>query len=284
MKKTRILPSLESIVIGVLFFCATTVTSQAEDGMNFSLGTGVYTAGVYMGSDETYVAPALLLQGTYSVGNVSLSLDLLEGPGVIYTNPQHNIMFRFGATFDQERNSQTYSVFGQDKDLSNKTRNLLQDTPTVKTDFAPEAATQFMSRAGILGISAAYHPTSVDYSLPGQIDKDLDGWLYAISYANEYTLAEGLLLSVMGELTYMNQDYARAWYSVEYATPKLEKFAAQAGFRDLTLGLQATKKLSERIGVALLLAGTRLLEDAADTPYTVETFQPTAMLYAFYTF
>ena len=275
---------LKSWLLSFCFVCIMTGTTLAQDGWDFSVGAGVYSENVYTGSDDLYVAPGLLVQVGYSLGDFGFSLNLHEGPSMVYTNKETGIQGKLEVSFDQERDSQSYSVFGRDEDHSDTTKRLLQDTPTVATEVAPKLSAELPTSLGMWGVSVAYHSTSVDYPIAGQMDKDYAGWLYSLSYAKAFPVSETLSFAAQVELTYMNQAYSQAWFSVEYPTPALSTFDADAGFRDVTVGLQGTKMFTGHTGLSLLLAGSYLLEDAADSPYTVEEFQPAAMLYAFYMF
>jgi outer membrane scaffolding protein for murein synthesis (MipA/OmpV family) len=273
------------VVLSVLVVLTSSATKVvAEDGWNSSVGAGVYMSNVYIGSDDYYFSPIPLAQTSYSKNDFSFSLSLLDGLGVLYSDQKSG--FHIGAfmTYGDERDSQKYSVLGISRDHSDKTKRFLQDSPTASTSFSSSVVLGFDTKIGTFEASISYNPTTVDYDQSGLDDKDYQGFLYSLSYSIEHPVTEQLIVAAKLGVDFMNQDYADAWYSVDYQTKQLDTFDAEAGLRDAIVSLQVTKMFSDRIGMSLRGEGMILLMDASKSPYTAERFQSTVMLCTFYNF
>ncbi len=263
--------------------CAVSVAA-ADDGWDFTVGAGVYGSTVYSGSDDYYLAPVPLLEASYAKGGLAYSLSLLNGLGVMYCNEKNGLSGSINLTYGEERDSEEYSVLGVQRDHSGRTKRLLRGTPTVSTQAIAKAMLGYMTAIGSFGGSIEYHPTTVEENRDGRKDSNYQGMIYSLTYAKEFPVTTQLSVSAMLGVEFMNQDYADAWYTVRHQTDELDTFEAQGGLRDAMLSLQVTRMFSEQFGASLLGKGTLLLKDAGRSPYTVERFQPTAMLYTFYRF
>ncbi|MBN2720032.1 MAG: MipA/OmpV family protein [Proteobacteria bacterium] len=278
-----------SLSIAVLFVLLVLACSphkaHAGDGWDFTLGGGIFRANVYSGSNDYYVVPAPVVRVSYGMGDVSFSLSLPEGLGISYFNQEKGLIGSLTVGLNgEERDSQEYSVLGIVKDHSPRTKKLLLDTPTASAPVSYDAAIGFQALKGMIGGSIRYYPTSLDYQLVGQEDTDYQGLLYSLFYSTNRSLTEKLSFSAMLGVEYMNQDYADAWYTVLFPTVELDAFDADAGLRDAMFSLQVSRAFSEKVEVSLLVAGNLLLADAGKSPYTVERFQPSTLIYAVYKF
>ncbi len=258
--------------------------AEAKDGWDFAMGGGVYSSNVYVGSEDYYITPFPTVEAVYGMDDVSLSLSLLNGIGVTYFNQENGLIGDITLTSGEERDSEEYSVLWIAKDHSERTKRLLADSPKVSTPIVVNGMIGYQVLNGIIGANIGYHLIDVDYTLAGQKDPDYQGILFSLFYSVERSMTETLSFKAMLGVEYMNQDYADAWYSISQATAELDLFDADAGLRDAMFSIGVTRMFSAHTGVSLLGAGTLLLADAGRSPYTVERFQPSTMLTAFYSF
>jgi len=266
----------------VLACCATTVVAQ--QGWDFSVGTGVYTENVYIGSDDYYVTPLPSFKANYTRGAISYSISLLEGLGVTYMNQQHGFLASVTINAGDRRNSEKYSVVCFDVDHSDKTRALLKDSPDLFTQIYVSTMFAYPTPVGMVGASLGYYPTTVEYNRDGIEDEVRQGFLYSILYIIQQPITDRISLLGMSNLEFMNQEYADAWYSVEKKTETLKEFNARAGLRDAQVAFQVGYRLSNRVSMSLDYMGTVLLGDANKSPYTVEQLHQTIGVQTSYSF
>ncbi len=82
------------------------------------------------------------------------------------------------------------------------------------------------------------------------------------------------IVNVSTGVSWMNSAYAEANYSVNYETDRFNLFKAKSGMHDVHVATRVTMMFSERLGTIFMGKGTYLLGDAADSPLTQNTFQP----------
>ena len=263
--------------------CAT--TAVAQQGWGFSVGMGVYTENVYIGSDDYYVTPLPSFKANYTRGAISYSISLLEGLGVTYVNPRRGFLSSITLNAgNNSRNSDVYSIFGFDVKHSDKTRTFLKDTPDLSTPYYVSAMFAYPAPVGLFGASLGYYPTTVENNQDGNEDEVRLGFLYSVLYIVQHPITERLSLLGMSSLEFMDKNYADAWYSVENKTEALEEFDAHAGLRDAQMVLQLSYRLSNRVSMSLDYLGTVLLGDAKRSPYTVEQLHQTIGVQTSYRF
>jgi outer membrane scaffolding protein for murein synthesis (MipA/OmpV family) len=284
MRRNGSLNLLGVVLITMVALAGSPEKALGENGWDFMAGGGVYKSSVYPGSKDYYVVPVPLVRADYGKGDLSFFIGILNGLGVNWVNEEKGLTGSLSARYGELRDSEEYSLLGRMKDHSERTKRLLAETPTADAPFVYEATVSYLALKGTIGGSVAYYPTSLDYKLSGQEDRDFHGILASLSYAIEGPVTEKLFLSARVGVEYMNQGYADAWYSVRFPTSALKAFEADAGLRGMTISLQVTRMFSERAGVSLLGAGTLLTADAGRSPYTEEKFQPCTLLFAFYNF
>lgn len=179
-----------------------------------------------------------------------------------------------------ERNKEEYNVLGMSKDHTDDVKKLLEGSPTVKTRVRAKMMAGYLSRMGMFGVSLEHHPTTVR----GETDRSYDGFIASLSYCKPFQVSEKLTITVMLDVSVMDQKYAEAWFSVKNPTQSLGAFDAAAGLRDLQLVLQIDYRISPHTGISFLNGNGLLLMDAGASPYTTSKYQMTSALYGFYTF
>ncbi len=256
-----------------------------EKGWDYKAGIAVLSESVYIGSDETYVAPTPTFRASYDAGALSYFISLpLECVGATYQSEQHNLIGSLTLNFGGQRDPDEYSVIGIAVDHSDKTRSFLEGSPEVETPVEITATLQRPMNIGIVGASLAYHPTSVEYAQGGIDDKVEHGLLFSLSYMKQLPVTERLSISGMFSMEFMDDRYAEAWYGVERETASLDTFQAKAGLRDAQIAIHASYNISERVALSLYGANMVLLGDAEDSPYTVEQNQQTFLAELVYRF
>lgn len=260
-------------------------TATDEKGWDYTAGIAVLSESVYVGADETYVAPTPTFRASYNAGALSYFISLpLEGVGVTYQSEQHNVIGSLTLNFGGQRDPDEYSVIGIPVDHSDKTRAFLKGSPEVETPVEIAATLLRPMNIGIVGASLAYHPTSVEYAQGGIDDKVKHGLLVSLSYMKQLPVTKRLSISGMFSMEFMDDRYAEAWYGVERGTASLDTFQAKAGLRDAQIAIHASYNISERVALSLYGANMVLLGDAQDSPYTVEQNQRTFLAELVYRF
>jgi outer membrane scaffolding protein for murein synthesis (MipA/OmpV family) len=273
-----------AILLALFISAGFPVKTRAEGSLSFMAGGGVYRDNVYTGSSDFYIAPVPIAQVSYGTENVSCYLSVPNGLGVSWSSEEKGLNASASVRYGEERDSEEYSLLGIKKDHSARTKRMLADTPTASALAIYEVNLEYKALKGMVGASIAWYPTSLDYKLAGQDDRDFDGFITSLSYSIENPLTEKLLLSAMVGIEYMNRGYADAWYSVRFPTAELEAFEADRGLQDAMFSLQVTRLLSEKAGISFLGEGTLLMADAGKSPYTFEKLQLSTLLFAFYNF
>jgi outer membrane scaffolding protein for murein synthesis (MipA/OmpV family) len=82
----------------------------------------------------------------------------------------------------------------------------------------------------------------------------------------------------------MNDDYAKAYYNIQFTTPRLNVFKAQSGVRDVDVSMALVIMFSRHVGMTFFGSGAQLLGDAKDSPLTQSSFQPQGGAILFYNF
>ncbi|MBD3218104.1 MAG: hypothetical protein GF310_07500 [candidate division Zixibacteria bacterium] len=276
--------SMKMILFTALITLGLMVTASAESNWNFTLGAGVYGEGVYKGSDDYYVTPLPAFKATYLSGQFLYSFSILEGISATYMNQKYGLMSTINVNFGYKRDSEEFSVVGVPVKHSDKTSRFLEGTPNLETPATISFSLDYLTQAGMIGINIAYHPTKMEYDRNGYEDNTRHGVVYSIRYMNQYQISKRLSVAGLAGLEFMNKDYARAWYSVDYETESLSLFKADAGLQDFQAAVQFNYLLTKQIGITIDWLNTFLLADAKDSPYTLESHQQTAGLQLFYNF
>lgn len=240
---------------------------------------GVLVANTYAGSDEYYVAPVPAFRASRTNGAYTWYVSLpLEGVGISRTSRSTGLTGTLAASFGGEREREEYSVLGVPVRHDDETRELLAGTPNVSTPLVLEARLQYPASFGVLGISLGYHPTSIARDRAGIADENRHGFLLAMQYALPVRITDALSITGIGGLEFMDANYADSWFAVDRGTEQLGPFAAGAGPRDVQAALHANYAISSRISMSFYFNGMFLLGDAADSPYTVDSYQQTLLL------
>ena len=87
---------------------------------------------------------------------------------------------------------------------------------------------------GEISCQVNYFPTALCYKGGGYPDREYAGILVDLDAGNEWMVFP-FIIALNGGVTWMNGDYARAHYGVEYPTADLATFDAEMGMRDICI-------------------------------------------------
>ena len=268
------------ILLGTLIILNPAPVLSSESPWAFSLGAGAYTTNVYYGSDELYVNAVPLANTAYTRERFSASFSLLDGIGMRVTDSRNRFFANININAGDERDSKEYNALWMSKDHSAEVKSLLEGSPTVKTSVRTELMLGYMGCLGNFGVSLEYHPTTLE----GKRDRSYNGFLSYLSYSKPFAVTDHLSVTGMLSLGVMDRNYARAWYTVENPTRRLETFDADAGLRDVRVAVQIVYMVLPDVGITFLSGNSILLMDAGKSPYTASKYQMTSGLFGFYTF
>lgn len=262
--------------------------AQTQDGAKgeweLSVGAGVAGSPVYEGAREYYATPIPTVDVSWTRGSFSLSASILDGLGAMYVHEETGVIASASLNTGATRERDGYSLFVVPVDHSNSTEKLLEGTPDATGVLAADATLGYITPVGLVGATAGYRPTELDYPRGAGTDDTLHGFVYQTFYMIPLPVTEWLEVSAIACLEMMDGRYADAWYSVETDTASLDEFAADAGLHRAQLVVDSTAMISERLGVSLLASGSVLLADAGRSPYTESEFQTSVVLTSFYRF
>ncbi|MFP4206420.1 MAG: MipA/OmpV family protein [Spirochaetaceae bacterium] len=190
--------------------------ATAQDGWDLSLGAGVAQSPVYEG---------------------------LDGLGVTYIHEGRGILAGVAVSPGAERDSEGYSFVVTQVDHDKRTRELLEDTPTVRTVVAADATLGVLTPVGLLGTTVGYRPSVVEYTRASGgdgTDATYRAFVGSLFYMIGMPVTERLSVMAVLSLELMDDDYADAWFSVEEPTASLDTFEAEAGLRATQLALEGS--------------------------------------------
>lgn len=251
-----------------------------EKSWQFALGGGGYVQNVYTGSDETFITALPYATAAYAKGRYSTVFSLIDGVSITYNTPVKNLAAGIKINSGDERDSEEYTALMVSKDHSDKVKELLAGTPTVKTDIMSEFKLDYTTAMGIFGCALEYHPTSIE----GNSDRHYNGLVFALNYAKPFSITRRLALTAVAGVSLMDENYADAWFSLETSTQRLNAFDADAGLRDVQLSMQFQYAVSQQLNLMFLAKNAWLLDDAGQSPFTKSTYQMTWALFGVYNF
>jgi hypothetical protein len=219
---------------------------------------------------------------SYTTGGLSISASILDGLGVSYMHEGRGILGSVSVSPGTERDSEGYSFLATQVDHDRRTRELLEDTPTVRSVVAADATLGVLTPVGVVGTTIGYRPSVVEYDGGGDADATYQAFVGSLFYMIGMPVTERLSVMAVLSLELMDTDYADAWFTVEEPTASLDTFEAEAGLRDAQLALEASYMFADHFGLSLTAGEMVMLGDAAESPYTRGQFQTVAMLEAFY--
>ena len=275
---------IKSVLIPAILLLIIKTLPAQETKWEFQLGGGICTENVYLGSDDYYVTPLPNIKVTYKRNSFTYTFSILEGLGINYMKPILGFFTSVNLNVGETRNTKEYSVAGIAVKHNTKIQNLLDGTPNAETQLALDLMLIHPSKIGLFGLSVAYHPTKVEYTLGGKNETTKDGYIYSAMYMIELPATDRLSISSLLSIGLMDKVYADTWYSVDKKTKSLKKFEADAGLHSTMFALELKYNLTEHINLSLIGAGRMLLGDAKDSPFTQQPAQGKIVMQTLYHF
>ncbi len=275
---------IKALIVGVIVVIAAQALSAQDAGWTFTLSGGIAGENVYLGSDDYYLTPLPNFRASYAKGKFNGSFSLLDGLGLSYRIPSLGLLASLSVKSGGTRNAKEYTLIGFPVKHSAKTQKLLEGTPNLDTPLEGNIMLAYLSPVGLFGASLAYHPTKVEYNQANLKNETRQGYVYSLQYMIELPAAKRLTVSGLANVDFMDRNYADTWYSVDRETNSLNTFKANAGLHSSTVAVEIKYQLSKRINFSFLGASTILLEDARNSPFTIEPVQRTMMLQTLYHF
>lgn len=276
--------TVRTMMTAALVALLAATAAYAEDGWELSLGAGVVGEPVYEGAHDYYATPIPTANLSWTSGGLSLSASILDGLGVTYVHEPTRLLAMASLNSGASRERDGYSLVVVPVEHTARTERLLEGTPDATGILAADATLGYITPVGLVGATAGYRPTRLEYPAGNGSDETHHGFLYSLLYMIGLPLTDRIEVSTIALLEAMDGRYADAWYTVETDTAALEEFDAQPGLLRTRFVLDSTAMISERFGISLMAAQTVLLGDAARSPYTERQFQTSVILSSFYSF
>lgn len=244
---------------------------EGEDGRNWELmiGGGGFYESKYTGSDKMAFEAVPLVLASYDTRYLKLFIEGDEvGISIRFTD-RVPVSLSFGAGLGEGRDNGDVS--------------LLKGTPTLENTYRLFGNLKLALPFADISSTVKYFPITADYDKTDRSDEEYTGLLVDVGIGKEWFRIP-FMVEVGGGLSWMNNEYAEANYSVNYATDHLDAFKAKSGLHSVNLSSTIVMFFSERMGTALIGEGKYLLNDAADSPLTKNEFDASAGLFLFYRF
>lgn len=262
-------------VVFILCLGVCPVLAQAESDISLTLGVGGNVSPLYSGSDEVGFSPLPVIDARYSIPHLELFLSSFDGAGLTLSDERLGISFSLGVNGGEERDT------NEDND---DVKALLQGTPDVKNPCRVFGSIEIVLPVGELFATTNYFPIETDYDGAAKNDETYHGVLIEAGWGMEMPLTDQMLLETNIGTSWMDGEYAEAYHSVRYQTPKLKEFDAKSGIRDVNASLTLLYLLTDHLGTGVFGSATQLLGDAAESPLTKQEFQGEAGFAVFYRF
>ena len=227
----------------------------ASGGVKWTLGAGAVLAPDYEGSDDYEPYPSLRLRAAWGdgyfvdLGGSTLRALQLRGNfipgGRFQAGPLLN--------FRQERDD-------VDDDE-------VDDLDDVDNAFELGGFLGYVHRfQGARGMALG-----ANFQFAADVSDAHNGWLFQPGIDFALPLGESFTLSARGFSTYATEKYMSTYFGIDNknaAFSGLDRFDADAGFKDVGLGLGLNYRISDSWGLNLQGGYTRLIGDAEDSPVT----------------
>jgi outer membrane scaffolding protein for murein synthesis (MipA/OmpV family) len=233
------------------------------------IGGGGFYESKYTGSDKMAFEALPLILASYDTRYLKLFIEGDEAGISIKFTDRVPVSLSLGAGLGEGRDNGDVS--------------LLKGTPTLENTYRLFGNLKLALPFADISSTVKYFPITADYDETNRSDEEYTGLLVDVGIGKEWFRIP-FMVEVGGGLSWMNNEYAEANYSVNYATDHLDTFKAKSGLHSVNLSSTIVMFFSERMGTVLLGEGKYLLNDAADSPLTKNEFDASAGLFLFYRF
>jgi len=244
---------------------------------NLTLGGGVAVMPKYSGSDELKQMHFPLIDAEYSVAHFTLFYSMDRG-GLKFFDTDY-LSLSMGFSLGENRRTDEIRYFEGEKDSKN-----LIGTPKIynRIRYYGSATVPFLG--GKFSASTYLAPIESKYDEVERQDNSYDGVLLSFDYNYDWNFGPKLIVSLTTSTSWMNTEYAQAYYSVNYDTDHLNTYQASAGFKDVSTIATVSYQLNKVLGVMLISTASYLLNDAAQSPISEKDLQASLATAIFYQF
>lgn len=230
------------------------------DGDYLTVGAGAVYEPSYDGSDDFVLSPLPIVRG--SVKRIAIS-------------PRQG-----GVALDFIPDAQDAKIglsLGPVATLSRNRASRIKD-PVVRAAGKLDTAVELGVSGGVTAYSLlnSYDSLSLSADVKWDVAGAHDGMTWSPSISYSTPVSQAVLVTLLASARHVDDDYARYYYSVtpaQSAASGLSEYQARGGWDSATAGLLVGWDISGDMrdgGFALfsLASYSRMLNDAADTPYT----------------
>lgn len=236
---------------------------RAIGSWSIRFGAGAVLGSAYPGSETLMLNPLPIVDIDYRAGLPgvdSIFLNARDGLGIVALR-RGPFSLGGGVGFS----------LGRDQDVAARLHGL--------GDIDPAAVGNLFLRAdfGRLGFSA-----KVDRAFGQQ-----DGTTVTVGAGYRMRITPRLMMAAQVGLTWADGDHMQQWFGVtdtQARRSSLARYSAGAGFRNVTVGLNAIYRASEHWELNAGVGLSQLLGDAADSPITQQAAQPFGLVGVAYRF
>ncbi len=244
---------------------------EEADGNHASLmvGGGVMWSPQFPGADDLELTPFPAIIASFETPITRWFIEFNEVGVEVRWGAGSRVSTTLGAGLgDFERDADDRSAFAGSATVKNAVRFFGQMNAPLPAAFD-------------VAIRATYFPIASAYDEADRKDRDYGGMTLQLFVERELSVFPFFGYFSAG-CTWMGSEYAEAVYGVERATAGLSSYEADAGLHDLFVLANLMAFVSDRIGIGSTAECRYLLGDAADSPFTERSFQPTIGFYAVY--
>lgn len=241
------------------------------------MGAGVVLKPIYSGSDKLTSMVTPFIKADYSLGYGKIFFEF-DTAGVELTGKI--LSFSAGFSFGENRRYPSSGKFF----TGEKDHPILSETPELINPIRYFGKISASVGFGKLQTSLYYSPVEARYKDTPHSNQDYNGLLTKVAWQYELNSAKKFHLLFDMSAHFMNNDYAAAYYGVQFATARLPVYKAEAGLRDIATTIMFGYSHTKEWSSFLLMQASYLSGDAGSSPLTQNKFQPLLSIGLLYVF
>ncbi len=244
------------------------------------LGAGLEFSPIYSGSNKNTYHFLPFIDATIDTAYGSLRIKNNGGSFTFIRNSYVSVSAGLG--FGINRRKQSLPTLGGDID-----QNILVGTPILENQLRYFAEIVHSIPFGWLSTAIYFVPIKARYEQSGsevRPNREYDGVLLLVSMKNRKRLSHRLSFEYSLGAKWMNENYADAYYGVQYATGNVLRYDVSSGLEDIYANFFLTYMFQKHVGVRIVGETGYLLGGAKNSPLTESQIQNSQMAYVFYEF
>ncbi len=273
--------SLVGVIFGIVLFtqCAGfALADENPENKNWKLvlGAGAALVPKYDGSESYKVVALPFLSAHYKMDATTFYYEM-DRAGV-RQSLGHGISAGGGLRYGGHRRT-SHVGWGYDG-------NQDELVGTQKLDSSPIYFFDVSSFTPIGSFKASLNYSEIrsSYDEPGRPSNMYFGKVVDVGWSQMWRRGEPLGVNAGISLSWMDADYAEAYYSVKYATPYMQVFKADQGFGSVKTNVGLTYQISGHWSSMFFGSLTYYLNDAQASPFTKSPFRPGVFAVVLYNF